>query len=510
MGVKIRFALLAAAVTCAAGAKPTKTNFMILFVDDMGFGDLGSFGAPTTSTPNIDALAASGMRFTQWYSAHPICTPSRAGMVTGRLPIRNGLCGPGVFACDAKFGLPKNETTFAAALAQTHRSMAIGKWHLGQQWEFMPKQHGFDEYFGVPYSVDMGRAYHNRTAEASFEGGYYGCTPLPLVANETVVEQPTDLSQLNRRYTDEATRFITHATQAADAKPWLLYLAYGHVHTPQYAGAAFAGASRRGVFGDSVMELDASVGELVGLLAKLGIAQDTLVFLTSDNGAPNAAQHAAPWLPLGYQRAWSGSNGPFLGEKTTTWEGGLRVPGIVAWPGTVAAGSVSQALVSTMDVFGTLLDVAGVPLPAGRAMDTHSLLPLLTGTAAGSARNTSFFYRGCELAAVRHRQYKLHLSTTLPATHPPAWDYVSLSKQLPLLFDIEQDPSERFPLLHGNEDVVAEINAAIAAHRAALGAPPAPILGIGGGPRICCDQARNCTCTPPPASRTVGPDAAIE
>jgi hypothetical protein len=322
----MRNSLLAAGVMAAASAK---TNFVVYFVDDMGYGDLQSFGAPTTDTPHIDAMAAEGMRFTQWYSAHPICTPSRAGMVTGRLPVRYGVCGgtggaQGVFACDAKFGLPVNETTFGTALQGAgYRTMAIGKWHLGQQWEYMPFRHGFDQYYGVPYSVDMGRAYNNRSAEASFEKTpsgkpYYGCTPLPLVANETVLEQPVDFDTLNRKYTDAATAFISRA--AADQAPFLLYLAYGHVHTPQYAAPAFQGKSRRGVFGDSVMELDDSVGELNALLKSLAIHADTLVLLTSDNGAPNAAQHAAPWLPLA---GWSGSNGPFLGEKTTTWEGAL-------------------------------------------------------------------------------------------------------------------------------------------------------------------------------------------
>ena len=199
-----------AAAASAASATGGGTNFVVFFVDDMGFGDLASFGAPTTSTPNIDALAAQGVRFTQWYSAHPICTPSRAAMVTGRLPVRNGLCGsPGqsVFACDAMFGLPQNETTFATALRDGAgmTTMAIGKWHLGQKWEYMPHRHGFDHYYGVPYSVDMGRVYNNATPETSWlSPQYYGCTPLPLIANETVLEQPTDLAKLNARYAEQA------------------------------------------------------------------------------------------------------------------------------------------------------------------------------------------------------------------------------------------------------------------------------------------------------------------
>ena len=215
-----------------------------------------------------------------------------------------------------------------------------------------------------------------------------------------------------------------------------------------------------------------------------------------DNGAPNAAQHAAPWLPLA---GWSGSNGPFLGEKTTTWEGGLRVPGIAMWPGTIAPRSVSEELVSTLDVFATLLEVAGVPLPTDRVMDSHSLLPLLQGTGA-STRNASFFYRGCTLAAVRYQQYKYHLSTTQPSTQPPAWSEPFGTN--PLLFQIEQDPSERFPLTSGHDDVIAEIKAVIAVHRAELGTPPAPILGVGGGAEVCCDKKRNCDCTAPPSSKS--------
>jgi hypothetical protein len=324
--VGLRQALLLSGLLLVAGSAETTSspNFLVLFVDvrlqhtvdididsltpigiltaltilttvqDMGYGDLSCNGAPTTLTPNIDAFATEGTMFTQWYSAHAICTPSRAAMVTGRLPIRNGLCGndkgpqkdQGVFSCSAKYGLPQNETTFATLLkksSKNYKTGMLGKWHLGQKDEFMPFSHGFDYYLGVPYSVDMGLAYGNTSAESDFEvpsqGGYYGCNPLPLVENNTILEQPTDLTNLTMRYTNAAAEFMTSAVN--EKTPFLLYVAFGHVHTPQYAAADRAGTSKRGVFGDSVEELDAAVGDIMRTVKTLGIDQNTVVFFTS-------------------------------------------------------------------------------------------------------------------------------------------------------------------------------------------------------------------------------------
>jgi arylsulfatase A-like enzyme len=377
-------------------------------------------------------------------------------MVTGRLPIRNGLCGndkggQGVFSCSASHGLPQNETTFATLLknsGKNYRTGMLGKWHLGQKWEFMPFEHGFDYYLGVPYSVDMGLAYGNTSAESDFEspekGGYYGCNPLPLVENNTILEQPTDLTNLTARYTAAASKFITSAVD--DKKAFLLYMAFGHVHTPQYAGASQAGKSKRGVFGDSVEELDAAVGTIMGTVKSLGIDQNTgtpplqskpasdrpyclycapprfrtswssataitlpppssppsppvtlhgqVVFFTSDNGAPDAHQHNPGWQPLSL--APHGSNGPFLGGKTSTWEGGLREPGIVWGPGLgIKAGQRNLAHVSTLDIFATIMEMASVPMPKDRIYDSHSMLPLLTNRPSTftAARETHFFYQ---------------------------------------------------------------------------------------------------------------------
>merc|ERR1712166_1310490 len=315
--------LTTAVLLCVAQAAPP--NVVVFFVDDMGYGDLGLYGAPTTSTPHIDQLGSEGAIFTQWYSAHAICTPSRAAMMTGRLPIRYGLAsgrngGQGVFACGSAYGIPHNETTMPEALrAEGYATAMVGKWHLGDRVEYLPTSHGFDEYLGVPFSDDMGLAYSNRTAEAEFEGQWYGCTPLPLLNGTTVLEQPVDLNGLTQKYTAFATDFVRR--QVAKKVPFYLYFAFNHVHTPQYAA--------------------------------------TLVILTSDNGAPDALQHKSPVLapaPI------VGSNSPFLGAKTTLWEGGVREPGIVWWPGQIQPRRTA-AQASTLDVFATVVDAAGAAMP---------------------------------------------------------------------------------------------------------------------------------------------------
>ena len=251
----------------------------------------------------------------------------------------------------------------------------------------------------------MGFAYNNRTEESWSEGGgYYGCTPLPLMENNTVVEQPVNLATVNARYTASATNFIATASASKTKTPWFMYMAFGHVHTPQYAGAAQAGKSKRGIFGDSVAEVDTSIGHVMAALTAAGVERNTLVLFSSDNGAPDAHQHNQPGQQL---EAYTGSNHMFTGSKTQTWEGGIREPGLAWWPGVIAP-QVRHELVSTLDVFATVAHAAGAVLPADRIYDSFSMLPLLTvadddASTAVTQRNASFFYAGATLNASRDR-----------------------------------------------------------------------------------------------------------
>ena len=321
--------------------------------------------------------------------------------------------------------------------------------HLGATKEYLPSSKGFDSYFGIPYSVDMGFAYNNRTEESWSEGGgYYGCTPLPLMANYTAVEQPADLAHVHEKYTTHAVDFVT-ASLKDDKAPFFLYFAFGHVHTPQYAGVVQAGKSKRGIFGDSVAEVDASVGAVLEALGD----SNTLCLLSSDNGAPDAHQHLQPGQQID---AITGSNHLFLGSKTQTWEGGLREPGLVWWKGKIAP-QVRQEVASTLDVFATVADAVGAPLPGGKIYDSVSLLPLLTAKTTTPPRNASFFYAGATLQAVRVGSYKCHLVTQQPFEPHAGPEHGFLAQshsahepygvQNPyLLFNIEIDPYAPQPL----------------------------------------------------------------
>ena len=412
-----------------------------------------------------------------------------------------------MFSCTSSLGLPANETTLAELLRGAgYKTHMVGKWHLGSVTEYLPTApaNGFDSYEGIPFSVDMGLAYSNTSME-TWSDNYYGCTPLPYLNNTDVVEQPVDLSTVHDRYTASAVGFISTSLKAQD--PFFLYLAFGHVHTPQFAGAAQAGKSKRGVLGDSVAEVDAAIGAV--LTAVQG--SNTFVILSSDNGAPDAHQHLQPGEQL---ETFTGSNALFLGSKTQTWEGGLRVPGILWWPGVIQP-QVRREVASTLDVFATVAQAVGVPLPTDRVYDSVSLLPLVTGKANGPPRNVSFFYAGATLQAVRINQWKVHLVTEQPfESHAgPEVGYLKntgndrspYGVQDPwLVFNIDRDPSEMFPLnKDGAVPVAVRQQAArvIAAHKAELGVPPPGILDVTCKTtdcRICCDHSKNCVCNAPP------------
>jgi len=490
---------------CALSAHATsvKPNVVVFFVDDMGYGDVGAYGAPTTKTPQIDRLASEGMIFTQWYTPHGICTPSRAAMMTGRLPIRYGMASKrdgsqGVMMPRALTGLPENEVTLPQILkSEGYGTAMVGKWHLGHHKQYLPTSRGFDYYLGLTMSVDQGFTFGN-TSWLN-ENVKSVQVPLPLMENENIIEQPVDLSKLTDRYTEKVVQFVEK--HAAANIPFFIYYAFSHVHHPQFASAEFCGRSQRGVFGDSVEEVDTAVGQVMHKIHQLRIGENTLVIFTSDNGAPDSLQH----LPTGVAPSpMVGSNGPFIGAKTSTWEGGVRVPGVVWWPRHVHA-SRNLHTVSHLDVFATVLEVAGIQVPSNT--DSISMRPLLFGESAGIHRQTHFLYRGAVLGAVRHKKWKLHLDTTKPTVLGQDIECYAPYGPLtnPLLFQIEHDPSERFPVVD-RPDVVAEILELVKKHHEDVGVPPEGILDVKGddSAQLCCDWERDCYCSLPTA-----PDAVL-
>ncbi len=421
----------------AAGALP---NFVILYADDLGYGDLGCYGHPTIRTPELDRMAREGLRFTQFYSAAEVCTPSRAALLTGRYPVRSGMCSDNrrVLFPDSTGGLPAEEVTLAEALkAKGYRTACVGKWHLGHLPQCLPMRQGFDVYFGLPYSNDMG----------SKERGY---PPVPLLRGEQVVEQPAVQETLTPRYTEEAVKFIKENREG----PFFLYLPYTYPHVPLHASEAFRGKSARGLYGDVVEELDQSVGAILQAIRDLRLAEKTLVFFSSDNG---------PWLT---QNERGGSAGLLRGGKGSTWEGGMREPGIAWWPSRIPAGAVTRELGSTLDLFTTCLALAGAEPPRDRLLDGVDLSPVLFGTGK-SPREVFFYYRGTCLMAARKGPWKAHFITQPgyggkgPEKHDP-----------PLLFHLEHDPSERFDVSKEHPEVIQAILGEVERHRQAL--QPAP------------------------------------
>ena len=440
---------LLALVLCAVSflRAADKPNVVIIFCDDLGYGDLGCYGSPVISTPRIDRMAAEGLRFTDFYSAAEVCSPSRAALLTGRYPIRSGMYGRRrVLFPDAKGGLPANEITTAKALkAQGYATAHIGKWHLGIQPGGRPLDHGFDYSYGLPYSNDMDR-------RADVPGAKSGSpTPAPdgwnvaLIRNNEIIERPADQTTLTKRYTEEAVKFIREKKGA----PFFLYFAHTFPHVPMFASPAFKGKSRAGIYGDAVEEIDWSVGQVIDALRAQGVAENTLVVFTSDNG---------PWLIMGDQ---GGSAGLLREGKGSTWEGGMRVPGIAWWPGRIKPG-VTRALAVNFDLFTTALALAGARVPQDRPIDGVDLSPVLFGRGALPER-PFFYYRSDVLFACRVGDWKAHFFSQAgygqaqPEKH-----------ETPLLFHLGRDPSEKRDVAKSNPEVLARIRAAVEAHRAGV------------------------------------------
>jgi arylsulfatase A len=430
---------------------PETPNIVIIMADDLGYGDLSAFGHPSIRTPRLDAMAAEGQKWTNFY-VQPVCSPSRAALLTGRLPIRNGMYGtpasraPMVFFDDATQGLPLDEITIAEALKpKGYATAIIGKWHLGHLPEFLPMQQGFDYWFGLPFSHDMRMTVpRDRGLETA---AYYDPQPkywdVPLMRNGETIERPVDHRTLTRRYTEEAVRFITQNR----GRPFFLYLAHSMPHIPLARSPDYVGHSTGGLYGDVVEELDWSVGHLLDALRDSGLDRRTLVVFTSDNG---------PWLPF---KTHAGSAGALREGKGTTWEGGVRTPAIFWWPSVVRPSLVTD-IGSSMDLFATAVRLAGGAPPADRVIDGMDLRPRLTGSGP-SPRQLLLYYWDSELRAIRKGAYKAHFITSgaygaggSRTVHQP-----------PLLYNLTEDPGERFDIAASHPDIVADLVREADAHR---------------------------------------------
>ncbi len=426
-----------------AGRKP---NFVVIFCDDLGYGDLGCFGHPTIRTPHLDRMAAEGQKWTNFYVGASVCTPSRAALLTGRLPIRSGMCSDRrrVLFPDSAGGLPQSEITIARALKpHGYATAAVGKWHLGHLREYLPTSHGFDSYFGIPYSNDMDRvAGEGRKAFWEPKTEYWN---VPLMRDEQIVERPADQETITKRYSEEAVKFI----KAKKDEPFFLYLAHNLPHVPLFASDEFDGTSRRGLYGDVIEEIDHGVGLILDTLRDEGLAENTFVVFTSDNG---------PWLPYNEH---GGSAGLLREGKGCTFEGGMREPTILWWPSKIAPGVVHD-MGATMDLYTTIIKLAGGQPPADRIVDGLDLSPALFGTGP-SPRDTMFYYRGTQIHAVRKGAFKAHFITKSGyrrdkrVTHDP-----------PVLYNLEHDPSEKYNVAKDHPDVIADIRAEVTRHTQAL------------------------------------------
>jgi arylsulfatase A-like enzyme len=386
-------------------AEKRPPNFIIIFIDDLGYGDLGCYGAPKIKTPNLDRMAAEGIRFTNFYSCAAVCTPSRAGLLTGRYPIRSGLNY--VLFPLSTGGIEDTEMTLAETL-------------MGHLPQYLPTRHGFDTWFGLPYSNDM-------------IPGKWGYPPLPLMRDEAILEAPADQDTLTKRYTEESIRFIENH----QAHPFFLYLAHTMVHVPLHVSKEFAGHSSQGLYGDAVEEVDWSVGAILAALKRLNLEENTLVVFTSDNG---------PWL---VKKEHGGSAGPLRQGKGTTFEGGIREPAIFRWTGQIPAGKTTDEPAITLDLFPTFLQLAGRQIPADRPLDGKDISQVLTGT-GHRADHRFFFFLQAELQAFRSDAWKLKKAFPGNAPNAPE-DHPTL------LFNLEQDPSESQNLAEQYPDKVREM-----------------------------------------------------
>ncbi|KAJ8255505.1 hypothetical protein COCON_G00193690 [Conger conger] len=545
LGSSVLAVLLAVSLgeEAAETGNDVRPNFILMMVDDLGIGDVGCYGNDTIRTPNIDRLAQEGVKLTQHIAAAPLCTPSRAAFMTGRYPLRSGLGGSGrvqvLLFLGGSGGLPQSEITFAKLLQrQGYSTGIVGKWHLGVSCEnrqdhcHHPNQHGFDYFYGLPFTnindckpgagkdilVDLQRALRDLTVLAGlavatlaavrfcglleislkvvvllvalvFLGAAVWYAPFAdmrrwnciIMRNQEVVQQPMDLGTLTQRLMGEAERFV----ERNQHNPFLLFLSLAHVHVPLFVSEGFAGKSQHGLYGDNVEEADWMIGRMVHVVDRLGLAQNTLLYFTSDHGG-----HIEDGDARGQRGGW---NGIYRGGKGMGgWEGGIRVPGVFRWPGRLPAGRVIDQPTSLMDLYPTLVTLAGGQLPHDRVLDGHDLMPLMEGRVQRSEHEFMFHYCGAHLNAVRWHPpdsdaiFKAHFFTPNFSPEGAGGCYnITLCSCQPalvrhhrpaLLFDLARDPSESAPLSPSTEPRYAEalrrVGEAAEAHARTLGPVP--------------------------------------
>jgi arylsulfatase A len=452
--IRIRFIFMLFCMSSAwAGSVPEssieKPNVVIIFTDDQGYQDLGCYGSPDIRTPHLDQLAEEGMRFTDFYVVASVCSPSRAGLLTGRYPVRMGLANSVLFPHSGDHGLPPKEQTLAELMKGAgYRTACVGKWHLGHQKKYLPTAHGFDSFFGIPFSNDMWMAPELEAApELLLREGvtqrqlvelrklslskwdatnkpYHNW--VPLMRNTQMIEFPVDQSTLTKRLTDEAIRFI----ETSGEEPFFLYLAHPMPHIPLHVSEAFAGRSKAGLYGDVIEELDASTGRVLAALERGGVAKNTLVIFTSDNG---------PWLKFG---DLGGRAHPLKGGKGSVFEGGVRVPCVIRWPNRIQSGQTCTAVASTLDIFPFIAEL--FDREPEQVLDGVSLAPLVFGER--DHLHESYIYYGFDgkAAAIRMGDWKLIYNVPVNASFNAemGWNYTPETMK-PELYNLRDDPGEK-------------------------------------------------------------------
>jgi arylsulfatase A len=410
-------------------------NVVIIFTDDQGYNDLSCYGSKTINTPHLDKLAAQGARFTDFHVAASVCSPSRAALLTGSYPIRTGVTG--VLFPRHDIGLNPADYTIADILkAQGYATAAVGKWHLGHHPEFLPTRHGFDSYFGIPYSNDMDRSEDVPDANSiegldrAWRGGHIEYWNVPLIRDEKEIERPVEQRTLTERYTREAVKFI----EANADRPFFLYMPHTMPHIPLFVSDDFYTDDVNKAYKATIEEIDASVGRVMAALEAQGVADNTLVVFTTDNG---------PWLS---KKHHGGSADPLRDGKFSVYEGGFRVPCIMRWPGKIPAGVVNDHMASTIDLLPTIANITGAKLPKGHKIDGHDITDLITGQpGATSPHEYFYFYSGKNLRAIRHGDWKVVLEVKGRNAKPVQ------------LFNLKDDRVEQNNLASENANLVQKI-----------------------------------------------------
>ncbi len=445
--------VLGIALTAAATLVNAKPNIIVIFADDMGYGDMSNNGHPTIRTPHLDQMTAEGQKWTSFYSASPVCTPSRAALLTGRYAVRSGMESKayGVLFPDSTGGLPASEVTLPEMLKGAgYATGMVGKWHLGHLPDFLPTRHGFDSWFGIPYSNDMDL---DRPKVTELNGGSLGewytgvhwddpkseYWQVPLMEGKEILERAPDQTQLTKSYTEKAIDFIeSHKNQ-----PFFLYLAHSMPHVPLFRSKDFEEVSTAGLYGDVIEEIDGSVGEILTALREHGLAKNTLVVFTSDNG---------PWLQFKTQ---GGIAGPLRGGKFDTYEGGMREPGIFWWPGKIQP-AIIHDIGSTLDFMATFAALAGVDAPKA-AVDSFDLSgTLLQGE--NSPRKELFYYKSTHVEALRIGSFKVHFDPKATPAEPA----------ITACYNLDHDPGENYDLCESQAHLLPNFIQRLQQHRATI------------------------------------------